>query len=402
MRIRENYSHTFFACSLGYVTQAVVNNFTPLLFLVFRDTFGLTLSQLGLIVTVNFCVQITVDFFSSVFVDKLGYRRSILIAHLFDVIGMGLLSVLPRVMSEPFAGLLIAVTVNAIGGGMIEVLISPVVEACPRQNKQASMSLLHSFYCWGHVLLVVVSTLLFRIFGIDRWYIPAMLWGILPLLNFFYFCLVPIPVPVKEGEGKRFGELLRDKSFLLFFMIMICAGSTEQAMSQWSSAFAEDALGVSKQIGDIAGPAFFACMMGLSRMFYTTVSKKIALQKYMPSLACLGIFSYLLAGLCQVPVVSFIGCGLCGFAAGIMWPGTLSLAAENIRNGGTVMYSLLALAGDVGCALGPFAVGEISDRFGGNLKTGLIFSAVFPALLLLFLLLFFRIGKKGEGAPEER
>lgn len=395
--IKDNYRHTILACYGGYITQAVVNNFAPLLFLIFQDTFYIPLEQITFLVTINFLIQLAVDLLSAGFVDRIGYRTSLIAAHIFSCIGIAGLGIFPYIM-PPFFGLLTAVVFYAIGGGLTEVLISPVVEACPTDNKAGAMALLHSFYCWGNVLTVVLSTVFLSIFGKDRWQILAYIWAIFPILNAVYFSRVPIPSIYEEGEkGIGVVKLCKTKLFWVMAIIILCAGGSEQAMSQWASAFAEGALGVDKTIGDLMGPCFFAVLMGVSRVFYAKISAKVDLLKYMMACGVLCILSYMLAAFSPFPVLALIGCGLCGFSVGAMWPGTYSVSAKLIPGGGTAMFALLALAGDAGCSGGPTLVGLVSGASDGGLKAGLPFGAVFPALLIVFCFAAMRMtGKKSR------
>lgn len=382
----KNYKHTVLACYGGYITQAVVNNLAPLLFLIFQDEFSIPLEQITLLVTVNFIVQLTVDMLSAKFADKLGYRPALVGAHIFACVGIAGLAVFPYFL-PPFAGLMISVVLYAIGGGLTEVLISPLVEACPSDNKTGAMGLLHSFYCWGSVGTVLLSTLFLYAFGKPSWRILTAIWAVFPALVAVYFTKVPMPQTAEQaGGGMTVRELFRSKVFWVMMVLILCAGGSELAMSQWASAFAESALGVPKAVGDLLGPCFFAVLMGISRVFYARISARIDLAKYMTLCGLLCIGSYMLAAFSPLPLVSLVGCGLCGFAVGAMWPGTFSTAAGALPRGGTAMFALLALAGDAGCSGGPTLVGMISGAAGGDLKFGLPFAAVFPALLVIFSL----------------
>ena len=387
-RIRNSYGHTIYASYIGYITQAVVNNFAPLLFLTFAGSFSLSLEKITLITTANFLIQLCVDFLSAKFIDRIGYRVSIVAAHLFAAAGLVGLAVFPALFGNAYAGLLTAVVLYAVGGGIIEVLISPIVESCPTEKKEAAMSLLHSFYCWGHVLLVVVCTGFFRIFGIENWRVLACLWAVIPLVNAFYFLFVPIYPVTGEHEKMSFGSLFREKLFWLFIVVMVCAGASEQAMSQWVSAFAESALHVSKTVGDLAGPCAFAVLMGTARALYGKFSEKIPLRSFMAGSAVLCIGCYVLASCTKNPMVGLLGCALCGFSVGIFWPGTFSMASAALPGGGTAMFAFMALAGDLGCSSGPTLVGMVAEAAGGDLKTGLLAAVGFPVLILcgIFLL----------------
>lgn len=385
--MKADYKKTVNACFIGYIVQAVVNNFVPLLFLTFQSQYGIPLSKITFLITFNFSIQLVIDLLAAKFVDKIGYRASALLAHASAALGLCMLAFLPELTKEPFIGILISVVIYAVGGGLLEVIVSPIVEACPTDNKEAAMSLLHSFYCWGHVGVVLLSTLFFRFVGIGHWKILACLWALVPLLNMLAFFKVPIaPIIEEGGQGLSFKELLKNKVFWLLMLLMLCAGSCEQAVSQWASAFAEAGLGISKTAGDLAGPMFFAIMMGLSRAFYGKYGDKLDLVRFMKISGILCLCSYLLISLSPVPVPSLIGCGLCGLSVGILWPGTFSLGSAGIKGGGTMMFAFFALAGDVGCSVGPTYVGTITSLSDGNMKQGILLACVFPILLLAGLM----------------
>lgn len=385
--MKNKFQRTMNACFIAYIVQAIINNFVPLLFLRFQESYGIPLSKITLLVTVNFGIQLAVDLASAGFVDKIGYRASMLIAHICAAAGLLSLTVLPEAFSDPFIGLLLSVILYAVGGGLLEVLVSPVMESCPTENKEKAMSLLHSFYCWGHVAVVLISTVFFRIFGISNWKILAIGWAAVPLANLFLFAKAPIASLMKEGEqGLTLRELLSQKIFWVFLLMMVCAGASEQSVSQWASAFAEKALGVGKTVGDLAGPMAFAVLMGISRAFYGKYGDKIDLDRFMGGSAILCILSYLCISLIPIPAAGLIGCAVCGLSVGIMWPGAFSRASAAIRRGGTAMFAFLALAGDLGCSGGPTLVGLVSSRFGNNLRAGILAAILFPVLLLLGIL----------------
>ena len=382
--MQNKYNRTMYACFVGYVVQAIVNNFVPLLFLTFHSSYGIPLSRITLLVTVNFLLQLCVDALSVVVVDRVGYRPMAVLAHVFSAAGLILLTVLPEVLGDPFVGLLIAMAVYALGGGLLEVLISPIVEACPTDNKEKAMSLLHSFYCWGHVGVVLLSTLFFTLFGIRNWKIMALIWALIPIVNGLAFLRVPIAPLIEGGErGMTLGELARNKLFWLFMVAMMCAGASEQAVSQWASAFAEMGLGVSKTLGDLMGPMLFAIMMGLARAIYGKFGERIQLEKFMLMSCLLCVVSYLITSLSPWPALGLIGCGICGFSVGIFWPGTFSMASASLRRGGTALFCMLALGGDLGCSAGPTVVGMISSAASDNLKIGILVAILFPVVLTL-------------------
>lgn len=386
--MKNQYNKTITACFVGYIVQAVVNNFTPLLFLFFQKSYHVPLSQITLLVTFNFGIQLLVDLLSVGFIDKIGYRASMVIAHVLSAAGLVLLTVLPDVLPTPFVGILIAVMIYAIGGGLLEVLVSPVVEACPSDNKEKAMSMLHSFYCWGHAGVVFISTLFFYVAGIENWKILAIIWALIPVGNAIVFTRVPIATLIEDGEsGLGLKELFRMKIFWILLVMMICAGASEQAVSQWASTFAEKGLGISKTAGDLAGPMAFAILMGTSRLFYGKYGDRIHLERFMVYSSLLCILSYLGISLFPVPLLSLIACAVCGLSVGIMWPGTFSKASAALPKGGTAMFALLALGGDIGCSGGPTLVGMVSGALGDNLKIGVLAGIIFPALLLMGIIL---------------
>lgn len=395
--MKNKYQKTIYACFIGYIVQAIINNFVPLLFLTFQDSYGIPLSKITLLVTFNFGLQLLVDLASVGFVDKIGYRASMVIAHILSTAGLFLLAVLPELLPDPFVGIFLAVVIYAVGGGLLEVLVSPVVEACPSEHKEQTMSLLHSFYCWGHVGVVLISTVFFRIFGIGNWKILACIWALVPLCNMIAFTRVPIASLLEDGEkGFTIKELAKQKIFWVFMLMMLCAGASEQAVSQWASTFAERGLGVSKTLGDLAGPMAFAVLMGTSRAFYGKYGEKINLDRFMAGSSILCMMAYLCISLIPNPVFGLVGCAVCGLSVGIMWPGTFSKAAADIPRGGTALFAMMALAGDMGCSGGPTLVGLISSQFNDDLKKGILAALIFPFLLLAGILMS-RSSAKSEG-----
>ena len=378
---------TMCACYIGYIAQAIVNNFAPLLFVMFEADYRIPLSKITLLITVNFCVQLTVDLLAAAFVDRIGYRAAIVLAHAASAAGLALLTVLPELLPDAFTGLLISVVVYAIGGGMLDVILSPIMEACPTDNKQTHLSLLHSFYCWGYMGVVLLSTAFFACFGLKNWKFLALLWAAVPLANLVVFAGAPLYAPqTAENSGFAPVQLLRKKQFWVLLFMMLCAGASEQAVSQWASAFAEQGLGVTKTVGDLAGPMAFAALMGVSRLIFGKRGQKMDLERYMRASCLLCLAAYACIVFVPVPVVGLLGCAVCGFSVGIFWPGTFSKATAAIPGGGTAMFALLALAGDLGCAGGPTLAGLVSDAAGGNLRTGILAAAVFPAGMLLCML----------------
>ncbi|MCI8416863.1 MAG: MFS transporter [Lachnospiraceae bacterium] len=380
-----SFKHTLKACYLGYITQAIINNLAPLLFVTFQKQFQVSVEQLGLLISMNFFIQMVVDVLAARYVEQLGYRACLVVAHFLCVVGLAGLNFFPIWLPWPVVGLALAMGINAVGGGLIEVLVSPLVEALPGEQKASAMSMLHSFYCWGHMAVVLASTLYFNLFGLENWNYLPLLWALVPLANAFLFGRVPIRTLSEDGAGLSLSRLLSLRLFWLFFVLMICSGAAEQAMSQWSSLFAETGLGVSKTLGDLLGTCTFALLMGASRLFYGKKGSQIPLQTYLFVSASLCVGAYLLAVFAPWPLLSLVGCGFCGFSVGIMWPGVFSMASLYIPMGGTAMFGLLALAGDVGCSAGPGLVGMISGLADGELKAGLLASVIFPLLLVLLV-----------------
>ena len=378
---QKNYRRTKTACYFGFITQAISANFTPLLFLTFYRAYGISYADLALIPLVFFLTQLVVDFLSAKFVDRIGYRTSILLAQVTSGGGLLMLAFLPDLCPRPFIGILICVMIYAVGSGLIEVLCSPIIEACPFENKASMMSLLHSFYSWGAVGTVLGSTLFFAIFGTEHWRILACLWSVIPLYNIFNFATCPIEPIVNDGDGMTISQLMKTKVFWIFIVLMVCSGASELSMAQWASAFAESSLGVSKTVGDLLGPCGFAVFMGLSRVWYGKYGEKVNLSGFMIASGILCLISYLLAALSVWPVMGLIGCMLCGFSVGIMWPGSLSISSARLPKGGTALFALLALGGDLGAAIGPSVVGNISHVMGENIQAGILAGVCFPILL---------------------
>lgn len=387
----DKYQKTMYACFVGYIVQAIINNFVPLLFLTFEKNYHIPLSQITMLITFNFGVQLVVDFFAAKYVDRIGYRTSIVLAHVCSAAGLIGLAVLPELFPNSIMGLMIAVVIYAVGGGLIEVLISPIMESCPSKHKEKAMSLLHSFYCWGHVGVVLLSTLFFHFFGIENWKILALVWAIIPVVNGIVFCKVPMASLMEEGEtGMTLRELAGNGTFWILMLMMVCSGASEQGVSQWASTFAEKGLQISKTMGDLAGPMFFAILMGASRAFYGKYGDKLDLNRFMAGSSILCVLSYLCISLSPSPLLSLIGCGICGLSVGIMWPGSFSRASQSLPKGGTAMFAMLALAGDVGCGSGPTVVGYVTGLVGEDLKRGILAGVIFPVLLLVGIALLHR------------
>lgn len=393
--MKSKYQKTLIACYLGFITQAITANFAPLLFLTFHRTYQISLGRIAFISTAFFFTQLLVDLFCAKYVDRIGYRRSVIASEVFSASGLIGLAFLPSLLPDPYVGILISVIIYAMGSGLIEVLVSPIVEACPFDNKESVMSLLHSFYCWGSVGVILLSTIFFAIFGIENWRILSCIWALIPLYNTFNFISCPIESLTEEGEGFSIRQLFHIPIFWIALILMVCAGASEISMAQWASAYVESALGISKSIGDIIGPCLFAVMMGMSRSFYGKYGENIDLMKFMIGSGALCLVCYLLSALAPLPFLNLVGCAVCGFSVGIMWPGTISIASKKIPLGGTAMFALLAMAGDLGGSVGPGIVGFVTQNANDNLKVGMLAGCVFPTVLVLSVLLLKR--KRAEG-----
>ena len=382
-----DYRKTKLACYLGFITQAIAANFAPLLFLKFHNDYGISLGNIALISTVYFFTQLLVDLFCAKFVDRIGYRISIVISEICSAVGLIGLAFLPDMLPDAFAGILISVTVYAVGCGLIEVLGSPIIEACPFDNKEGTMSLLHSFYCWGSVGTIVISTAFFALFGMDSWRWLTILWALIPAYNIYNFATCPIVPIVEDGHGMGIRQLGRRPLFWVSICLMVCAGASELSMAQWASAYAEAALGLSKALGDLMGPCMFAVTMGISRVIYGKYGEKLDLMKFMLGSGVLCVVCYLMASVSADPVIGLIGCILCGFSVGIMWPGTISISSKKFPAGGTAMFALLAMAGDLGGSIGPAVVGKVTQYAGDDIRAGMGVGLIFPIVLIVMLLM---------------
>ena len=398
MTKEKNYKKTLIACYLGFVTQAISANFAPLLFLTFKNTYGITLEKIAMIPLVFYLTQLLVDLAATKFADKVGYRMCVVASQVLSSVGLVFMAILPEVLPLPFMGILISVVLYAIGSGLIEVLVSPIVEACPFENKDGMMSLLHSFYCWGAMGVILGSTLFFVVFGVENWKTLTFIWALVPLYNTFNFIRCPIERLIEDGKSMGIRKLLKSPVFWLMIILMVCSGASEATMAQWASAFTESAIGVSKTVGDLAGPCLFAMFMGISRMLYGKFSEKLDLIKVMLGCGIMCAGCYLVASLSTLPILGLAGCAFCGLAVGIMWPGSISISSQKCPRGGTAMFAFLALAGDLGAMVSPAMVGSLSEMAGGNLKTGLLTATIFPVFLVFGLLIL----KKKVGKARSR
>ena len=394
--MQKNYRKTLMACYLGFITQAICANFAPLLFLTFHKDYQISLGHIALIPTAFFLTQLIVDALCARYVDKIGYRRAIVGSQVTSALGLAGLAVLPEMLGDPFIGVILCVILYAIGSGLMEVLGSPIVEACPFDNKDAVMSLLHSFYCWGSVAVVLLSTVFFAVFGVACWKILACLWAVVPLWNIINFLRCPIEHLVEDGQGMTIRQLCKAPLFWLAVLLMVCSGASELSMAQWASAYAEAALGLSKTLGDLMGPCLFAITMGISRVLYGKYGEKVDLTSFMLGSGALCLVCYLLASMTANPIWGLVGCIVCGFSVGIMWPGTLSITSARMPLGGTALFALLAMAGDLGGAFGPSMVGYVTQLASDDLRAGLQVGCIFPIGLMIGLIIMRRMTKKNQ------
>lgn len=403
MKTGLTYKHTFSGCMTGFIVQAINNNLAPLLFAVFQDDFGLNLSLLSTVILVNFLTQLCVDAFAGKITDKLGFRFSVTAAMTCSVLGLVLLGVLPLVWSNTFAALLTATIVSAIGGGLIEVVVSPLTELLPLGEKKSTMALLHSFYCWGQAVVVLLSTIFIKIFDSSLWYVLPLVWAVMPLANLVWFLFVPVPDTIPEEKRTPLLSLVKDKRFLLALIVMTCAGACELTVSQWSSLFAEKGLGVSKFMGDLLGPCLFALLMGTGRLVFGLFGSKLNLLKVLKILTACCIACYLAMVFVPQPIISLLACGFTGLTVSMLWPGTISNTSSRFPYGGTAMFGLCALFGDLGCAIGPGIAGLVADAVSNSprfieiaantglsaeqigLRGGILIGIFFPVLQLVCL-----------------
>lgn len=354
------YKHTTLACYIGYITQAIGINFMPILFTIFKEEFSLSYSELGSLVVINFVTQILTDIFSTKYVDRLGFRRTSIPCQLLCFLGLMLLCILPSVMANSFLALAIATIVYAVGGGMVEVIISPIIDSMPSDDSTGAMSLLHSFYCWGQLGIVLLTTLAIKLCGNDVWRPLALILSLIPLINMLLF--IKVPLPETENETRTpIKALISNKAFLAAMILMVGAGAAEQVIAQWSSLFAQTGLGVDKTLGDILGPSLFAVFMIIGRTYFGVMGERLDLRRSLLYSSVLCIFCYIVTALSASPLLALAGCALTGLSVSLMWPGMLSLASSKFPHGGAAMFGVLAIFGDLGCSIGPMLTGFISD-----------------------------------------
>lgn len=406
-----DYRLTIRCCYLGMFVQAIVINLAPILFIPFKEQLGLTFEQLGRLILINFVTQVAFDLIAGATVTRLGVRRMVVAAHILVTLGLWLFAWLPGRLTSPYAGLVIGTIVFSMGGGVLELLLSPIINAVPSERKAADMSLLHSFYAWGQMTVILLTALAVFVLPAGPWRWVAPFWSIVPALGAWGFSRAPIPPFVEEEKRHRLRELLRVPAFLAAMLGLALAGASEIAISQWISAFAEKALRFPKLLGDLGGVCLFAAALGVGRTWYGLYGHKVCIRTRMIGGALLATVMYVLASLSPWPWVSLLACVMSGLAVSLFWPGLLSLTAVRFPLAGASMFAVLCAAGDMGCALAPWAVGLCADRvtalgLGGGmgwtpeafgLRMGLLAGALFPFGLLLVLI---GLRQKGAGAQD--
>lgn len=379
--LEKKYLPTKLAGYVGFIVQAIVNNFLPILFIVFQDIYGLGYEKLGRLIVFNFATQLFIDLLTPKIVEKIGYRRASFLSQFAAFLGLCMMSVLPRIMENTYLGIVLSITVYAMGSGFMEVILSPMIEMLPTGNKSGNMAFLHSFYCWGQAFIVPITTALVFVFGYENWsYIP-LIWAVVPFLNMFSFLKVPIVEPDKEQKQSTLIELLKTPKFVIYMLMMLCAGASEIAMSQWSSLFVQTALGIPKTIGDVAGPCVFALFMAGGRVVYAKFSKKLSFTRLLLWLNIICFICYVMVAVCNVATLSLVFCALCGLSVSISWPGIYSAGARTFKTGGAVMFGVFAMCGDIGCALGPWVIGIVAEY--SNLNYGFLAAAIFPLIMVV-------------------
>lgn len=405
MNIARSYGLTKVACYIGYVVQAVVNNLLSLLFVIFNaQPYNISLEKLGSIIFINFAAQLFIDYISVFFTSRFGYKKCVVFAQATSVVGFVLLGFLPRVI-EPYFGILFSILFLAVGSGLIEVLISPIIEALPSDNKASNMSFLHSFYCWGQVLTVIGTTALVFALGNDKWFYIPFVWSIIPFINTLLFTRCDILELENNSAHSSALSLLKNKSVYKYMVFMFCAGASEITMVQWSSFFVEKGFGTEKWLGDLIGPCLFAVLMGIGRIGYGILGKKVSLERLLCYFSALCFVCYLVVALSNNGIICALGCAVCGLSVSVMWPGVISLSAEKFHSSGTAIFSLMAMLGDIGCAVGPWILGLIAEyafdyNLGrhlisalninstqSNMQLGFLICSIFPLIMFLFFVI---------------
>ena len=391
------------ACEFGITTQSAVNNLAPILFVIFKDNFGISYTMIASLMLFNFLVQIATDFTAIKILGILDYRKSGILAQACAALGLIMLGVLPNIIPI-YPALFTSTLFMAFGGGLLEVMVSPIVDSLEKGQSSAKMNMLHSFFCWGQVAVVLTATAAIKLFGSNIWYIIPISWAIVPIISIFMFSVVPIP-EIARAE-RRSGEKLpvKSKAFLFMCFLMVASGASEITMAEWASVFAQKGLGIDKFTGDILGPCLFAVLMGSGRLLFGVFGSRVRLKSALTYYSILCTICYIVAATAKNPYIALFFCALTGFSVSIMWPGVYSYSSSVIKQGKTAMFGILALCGDVGCSLGSWLTGSMSDfsltfpkvlefavRCGISyeqmgLKIGIGCAAVFPLLMSIALI----------------
>ena len=357
----QSYKSTIAACYIGSFVQAIIVNTTPILFIPLREQFGLTFQQMGLLVLINFISQVGCDILFSNAIDKYGFRRFVVAAHGLAVVGLVLFAASPLLFDRPFAGFVTATIIFSGSGGLLELLLSPIVNAIPTDEKAGAMSVLHSFYSWGQAAVILLTTVLLFVFGRAWWQWIILIWTLVPLFNFFFLMRVPFAPNVPEEQRQGMDKILLKPFFIAALATILCGAAAELCISQWASAYLEEAMRLPKVVGDVGGVCLFAVMMGVGRLFYGMYGKKINVSLMMLIGTVGAAACYITVALSGTAVLSLLACGLCGLCVSLLWPGTLVVASEHYPLAGAWMFAILA-AGDIGASAGPWLMGVVAEQ----------------------------------------
>ena len=391
-----SYKTTVKACYIGTICQAIITNLTAILFIPLGEQFGLSFTQLGILVMVNFTVQVTVSLVFGSIVDRFGFRRFIVAAHILAVIGMAWFASANIMPFEPYLVLLSGTIIFAVAAGFMELLLSPILNSIPTDEKSSAMSIMHAFYCFGFLGVALITTLLLLILGREAWPIITLLWLLVPLANVILFSICPMAKPMPTERQSSAKNVLTRPLFIVLVVTIFFAGSSEITFAQWTSAYLEEVIGLPKVVGDIAGVSMFALMMGVCRIGYGLLKRRNV--KWLPGQSVLmqigsglALISYVIMAATNNPVLALMACALCGLGVGLLWPGVLSLAVEAFPNAGTWMFAIFAAAGNVGAAVGPSVFGVVADGVG--LRAGFLLATVFPVGGVVCLWVYHRLRK---------
>lgn len=396
----KSYQLTTISCFVGIFCQAVSSNITAILFIPLMTLYGLSYVHLGLLVGINFTTQVLVDIIASRLVDRYGFRVFVLPSDILAVIGLVLFGLTPVLFDNILTGLVFSTIIFSASCGLQEVMLSPIVNAIPHNDKGPAMALMHSFYAWGQVATIIITTLFLFFFGIENWQVIVFLWALVPLVNFFMFLAAPFPGVIHENQRMTMRDLILKPFYLVALLAIMGGAATELVMNQWSSTFSEKVLELPKVTGDILGMCGFAVFLGLGRVLYGRYGSKINMNNVLVGSAAAAVVCYIAVAISPLPAISLAACAVCGLAASLLWPGTLVITAEKYPLAGAWIFAILAAAGDIGAASGPFAAGVITDltrqmpsilQFAASLqllpdqfaiRIAILLSAIFPLFTL--------------------